>query len=90
MTVVVIIAIWVGIAIIYNLISKKGFIKCFFLIPVNIALLFFKELGESGCKNVRQEAKRQGRTDIVSKIDAGRAQSSNIAGSLSNLKDKIK
>lgn len=30
MTVVVIIAIWVGIAIIYNLISKKGFIKCFF------------------------------------------------------------
>lgn len=73
----------------HNCVSHKGFIKCFFLIPVKLIGMFFESAANNQHDSVRKEASKQGRYDVINKLDENQARAQNAFNSVSSFEKKI-
>ena len=89
--ILILIGIWMIIAFIYSKVKNESFLKSIVLIPL-ILLKFIFERGGSGSSysDIAREAKKQGRDDVLEKIDNAKQANAQAASYAQQAVDKIK
>ncbi len=86
--VLILIGIWMIIAFIYSKVKNESFLKSIILIPL-ILLKFIFEDGSNYSK-IEKEAKKQGRDDVLEKINNAKQANAQAASYAQQAVDKIK
>ena len=89
--VLILIGIWVVISFIYSKVKSESFFASLFLVPL-ILLKFIFEDASTGrnYSKVEKEAKKQGRDDVLEKINNAKQANAQAASYAQQAEDKIK
>lgn len=88
--IVILVVIWLVISFIYSKVKKETFLASLILVPLAIIKFFFKEAASSSFSEVEREAKKQGRDDVLGKIEEVKSKYNDIAKSAQNAETRIK
>lgn len=88
--IVILVVIWLVISFIYSKVKKEKFLTSLILVPLAIIKFFFNEAANSSFSEVEREAKKQGRDDVLGKIENVKSKYNDIAESAKSAETRIK
>ena len=87
----ILIGIWIIISFIYSKVKKQTFFRSLILVPLSLIKFFLEDAGkDSSFSAVENEAKKQGRDDVLANINATKSAFNSAAGFVYVAEEKIK
>lgn len=84
------IVIWAIAAVIYGKVKGIGFLKSFVAIPLRLIAFFFNEVANgSTLRDVKKEAQRQGRDDVLEKVEITKGVCNVASSQAENAANKV-
>lgn len=71
--VLILIVIWLIISFIYSKVKKQTFLRSLILVPLAILGFLFNDIKNSNHSKAEEEARKQGRDDVLAKINQAKA-----------------
>lgn len=86
--ILILIGIWMVVSFIYSKVKNESFLKSIVLIPLILLKFIFED--SSNYSKIEKEAKKQGRDDVLEKINNAKQANAQAASYAQQAVDKIK